>query len=248
MSRSGSETQNNKVSKVTPDLSSESSGRESVVHDPLIRSRELFISNASDTASVAKLRGKCKVTHHEDIFKARDFQPVDDSYFYILEYNPKTKRLATTQGEIRVGSSHQAKLPELRKDVRPSEMPEKMADLEDLKWRPKSVLDGDLMMYLRAARSVAAFAGMCDGGSTEDGCQAASMDETTVNAMDTLHLYHYDTGKALQALVKSPAMRSIEKKWTDEDLKRFVKGLRQYGKNFFKIRKELLPNKETVSL
>lgn len=35
-------------------------------------------------------------------------------------------------------------------------------------------------------RSVAAFAGMCDGGSTEDGCQAASMDETTVNAMDTV--------------------------------------------------------------
>lgn len=35
-------------------------------------------------------------------------------------------------------------------------------------------------------RSVAAFAGMCDGGSTEDGCQAASMDETTINAMDTV--------------------------------------------------------------
>lgn len=29
--------------------------------------------------------------------------------------------------------------------------------------------------------------------------------------------------------------------------KRFVKGLRQYGKNFFRIRKELLPSKETVS-
>jgi len=30
--------------------------------------------------------------------------------------------------------------------------------------------------------------------------------------------------------------------------KRFVKGLRQYGKNFFRIRKELLPNKETGEL
>lgn len=30
--------------------------------------------------------------------------------------------------------------------------------------------------------------------------------------------------------------------------KRFVKGLRLYGKNFFKIRKELLSHKETVSL
>ncbi|NXQ37623.1 RERE protein, partial [Catharus fuscescens] len=30
--------------------------------------------------------------------------------------------------------------------------------------------------------------------------------------------------------------------------KRFIKGLRQYGKNFFRIRKELLPNKETGEL
>ena len=29
--------------------------------------------------------------------------------------------------------------------------------------------------------------------------------------------------------------------------KRFVKGLRQYGKNFFRIRKDLLPHKDTVS-
>ena len=29
---------------------------------------------------------------------------------------------------------------------------------------------------------------MCDGGSTDDGCQAASMDETTINAMDTVSL------------------------------------------------------------
>ena len=29
--------------------------------------------------------------------------------------------------------------------------------------------------------------------------------------------------------------------------KRFIKGLRQYGKHFFRIRKELLPNKKTVN-
>ena len=44
------------------------------------------------------------------------------------------------------------------------------------------------MMYLRAARSMAAFVGMCDGGSTEDGCIAASMDETTINALDMVSL------------------------------------------------------------
>lgn len=34
------------------------------------------------------------------------------------------------------------------------------------------------------ARSMAAFAGMCDGGSTEDGCLAASRDDTTLNALN----------------------------------------------------------------
>ncbi|XP_052717384.1 arginine-glutamic acid dipeptide repeats protein-like isoform X2 [Crassostrea angulata] len=225
-----------------------STGRDSALSDPKIKSRELFISNASDTYPVKALRGKCKVEHFQDIYSAKNFNPRDDTFFYVLEYNPKTKRLATTQGEIRVGPSHQARLPEFRRDVLPSQMPENPERWEELRWRPFSVGDGDLMMYLRAARSVAAFAGMCDGGSTEDGCQAASMDETTINAMDTLHRCNYDHGKALQALVKSPALRSIEKKWTEDELKRFVKGLRTYGKDFFKIRKELLPAKETGEL
>lgn len=46
------------------------------------------------------------------------------------------------------------------------------------------VSDCDLIMYLRAARSMAAFVGMCDGGSPEDGCYAASRDDTTINALE----------------------------------------------------------------
>ena len=37
-------------------------------------------------------------------------------------------------------------------------------------------------------RSIAAFAGMCDGGSTEDGLQAASMDDTTICAMHMVRM------------------------------------------------------------
>ncbi|XP_071147241.1 arginine-glutamic acid dipeptide repeats protein-like isoform X3 [Mytilus edulis] len=243
-----SEVPHNVYQHLVHDRHSENSGRSLVIQDPVIRSRELFISNSTDTYPVKALKGKCRVQHFPDIYSVKDFRVERDNYFYVLEYNPKTKRLATTQGEIRVGSSHQARLPVCQQNVPPSQMPEKMETWEVPKWRPMLVVDGDLMMYLRAARSVAAFTGMCDGGSTDDGCQAASMDETTINAMDTLHNHSYDTGKALQALVKSPALRSIEKKWTDEDSKRFVKGLRQYGKNFFKIRKELLPHKETGEL
>ncbi|XP_023228462.1 arginine-glutamic acid dipeptide repeats protein-like isoform X2 [Centruroides sculpturatus] len=126
-------------------------------------------------------------------------------------------------------------------------MPEKCENFEELCWTP-GIPDCDLMMYLRAARSMAAFAGMCDGGSAEDGYLAASRDDTTINALDLLHTSSYDTGQALQALVKNPIPPGIDKKWTEEEQKRFVKGLRQFGKNFFRIRKELLPHKETSDL
>ncbi|RWS16915.1 arginine-glutamic acid dipeptide repeats protein-like protein, partial [Dinothrombium tinctorium] len=156
-------------------------------------------------------------------------------------------RLANTTEEIRVGPLHQARLPDWRPNVTPQDMPERCEALEELRWTP-GVPDCDLMMYLRAARSMAAFAGMCDGGSAEDGCLAASRDDTTINALELLHESNYDTVKALQALVKNPIPKGIDKKWTEEEQKRFVKGLRQYGKNFFKIRKELLPHKDTADL
>ena len=59
--------------------------------------------------------------------------------------------------------SSQAKLP----DYQPiAECPFEDADrdLEDPRWNPGVVLDSDLMMYLRAARSMAAFQGEQRGG------------------------------------------------------------------------------------
>ncbi|XP_057288170.1 arginine-glutamic acid dipeptide repeats protein isoform X7 [Pezoporus wallicus] len=221
------------------------SGRELVITDPVIKNRELFISDYVDTYHAAALRGKCNISHFSDIFAAREFKARVDSFFYILGYNPETRRLNSTQGEIRVGPSHQAKLPDLQPF--PSPDGDTVTQHEELVWMP-GVNDCDLLMYLRAARSMAAFAGMCDGGSTEDGCVAASRDDTTLNALNTLHESNYDAGKALQRLVKKPVPKLIEKCWTEDEVKRFIKGLRQYGKNFFRIRKELLPNKETGEL
>ena len=43
-------------------------------------------------------------------------------------------------------------MPECKPNVPPKDMPERSDVLEDLGWQPQSVLDGDLMMYLRAAR------------------------------------------------------------------------------------------------
>ncbi|KAJ8780695.1 hypothetical protein J1605_000738, partial [Eschrichtius robustus] len=144
-------------------------------------------------------------------------------------------RLNSTQGEIRVGPSHQAKLPDLQPF--PSPDGDAVTQHEELVWMP-GVNDCDLLMYLRAARSMAAFAGMCDGGSTEDGCVAASRDDTTLNALNTkaltverfvqrgllstwnlgLHESGYDAGKALQRLVKKPVPKLIEKSWTEDEV------------------------------
>lgn len=99
--------------------------------------------------------------------------------------------------------------------------------LAELRWTP-TVPDCDLMMYLRAARSMAAFAGMCDG-SADDGYTAATRDDTTINALELLHECSYHTGEALQALVKNPIPKGVDKKWTEDEQKRFVKGLRQHG-------------------
>lgn len=44
-------------------------------------------------------------------------------------------------------------------------------------------------LNLLVVRSMAAFAGMCDGGSTEDGCLAASRDDTTLNALNTVSIH-----------------------------------------------------------
>lgn len=89
--------------------------------------------------------------------------------------NCLTRRLASTQGEIRVGPSHQAHLPELQIGV-----PVNCEEWEELCWKPGVTVDADLVMYLRAARSMAAFHGMYDG---DDGCLAASRDDTTINAL-----------------------------------------------------------------
>ena len=84
----------------------------------------------------------------------------------------------------------QARLPEYRPGLGdPSDLPPDPdfgKEREDLRWIPAMTLDGDLLMYLRAARSMAAFAGMCDGGSPDDGCVAASRDDTTINALDVV--------------------------------------------------------------
>ena len=90
-----------------------------------------------------------------------------------------------------------------------------------------------------------------------------------------LHKKSYDIKEAVQELVKSPVIGSVvgKRSWSKENAVRatsnmkncynsphlllmhallrqvlFAKGMRQFGKNFYRIKKELLPNTEIVSV
>jgi len=147
----------------------------------------------------------------------------------------------TTNNSIDKGTSNNNADSQLAIDNRDAEIS------AELRWTP-GVPDCDLMMYLRAARSMAAFAGMCDGGNSTDDCNPATRDDTTINALELLHECNYDTGRALQALVKNPIPKGVDKKWSDDEQKRFIRGIRKEGKDFFKIRNEFLPHKEVSEL
>ena len=40
----------------------------------------------------------------------------------------------------------------------------------------------------------------------------------------------------------------VFRKWPEDDTKAFIKGIRAHGKNFFKIREEFLPERDTPDL
>jgi hypothetical protein len=101
-------------------------------------------------------------------------------------------------------------LPEYRPGVSPellSPDPEQTRIREELRWVPAMTLDSDLLMYLRAARSMAAFAGMCDGGCPEDGANAASRDDTTINALDVVRIRPRPAHEPIKTTVSAARLR-----------------------------------------
>eukprot|EP00794_Sanderia_malayensis_P015048 gene15048-16601_t len=224
-------------------------GADHVLEDPAVKERELFISDSVDTYPILALRGHINVVSFSDVkHRLKEYTEEEDNWFYILRYNPESRRLANTKGEIRVGSNHQVKLPKcvplqqrsLKGNVRKCP--------EQLVWTPK-LEDKELLAYIRASRSISSYSGYVDDDASVDkALSVLSEDSTTFHSMNLLHKSKYDTSKALQSLVRLPFPKIYKKKWSDEDRKLFVKGLRQYGKNFNKIRRELLPKRDSKEL
>ncbi len=180
--------------------------------------------------------------------------------------------LANIQGEIRVGASHQAKLPPCQQIVNKSTInsiySKDERTYETLIWKTNNKLDDtDLFTYLQSVRSVAAFVGLCDrNGDTksnngtnnpinDDSYDTAAHynDVTMINALSILNECEYDCDRALQKFMTTnkpvKCGSFCGKKWSDEDKKKFARGFLKYGKNFYKIRKEFFQsNKDTSDL
>ncbi|KAJ1357934.1 hypothetical protein KIN20_016209 [Parelaphostrongylus tenuis] len=79
---------------------------------PEILSRELFTSDITAFHSISSLRGKCRIAFVKDIRSLGDCDlNTENTFFSCLSFNQESSRLASVQGEIRVGASYQAKLP-----------------------------------------------------------------------------------------------------------------------------------------
>ncbi|XP_019848994.1 PREDICTED: arginine-glutamic acid dipeptide repeats protein-like [Amphimedon queenslandica] len=236
-----------------------------------IRDRELFAAFNVDTHPAHLFRGKCVVEEFSTITDMASFLPLENHFFYQHGYKPESRRMTKMDEFSFIPYSQQAELPdykpfsdseekedsnkqdgehkETKKLDRYSVSDQTSPPSETLIWKT-NIDDDNLLMYLRAARSVALHAGVCMQGLVRDGYMAASSDETTQRAFDVLHSNDYDTEKALLAIIKKPNVGKLHRKknWSKEHSLLFAKGMRQFGKNFRKIKNELLPNKEITEL
>lgn len=124
--------------------------------------------------------------------------PPPHPFFFLLPllYIGKKKHISSHCFDTHIlvygilGPAHQARLPECNSES--YEDDNKLR--ENLRWVPSSISDQDLIMYLRAARSMAFFVGMCDPDSGDDGSLAASKDCTTANAVDIVNILLFIIG------------------------------------------------------
>ena len=84
-----------------------------LLHDPQVRTRELFRCGSSNNGenfnltSATLIKGKCSVLTLTEIINLKDYTSSEDSFFCILGFDRITRRLSDFKGEIRVGPSHQ---------------------------------------------------------------------------------------------------------------------------------------------
>ncbi|CAJ0919847.1 unnamed protein product, partial [Mesorhabditis belari] len=199
--------------------------------------REVFSSENAQTYSIAALRGKCKVSFVRDLRSLGDTDLTQESVFACcLSYNQESRRLAPVQGEIRVGAAYQAKLP-----AEPTCSLSEDPDRDELLYVPGQIEKERETHYVNLTRTFRRFTlYACKMTETEHSARVS--DRLLDDAIVALHRNGYDIKKAINEMNANDQLLSSDVSYlTQEDVKKFGKGIRTYGKNFVKISRECLP-------
>lgn len=204
----------------------------------LAHQRELFSSEQSLVYGIASLRGKCVINSVRDLRSLDPSVDVTKPNIFVscLAYNHDSSRLAAVQGEIRVGGSYQAKLPQ-----QPSCSVADEPDRDELLYRPDQIDPEMEDKFINLARSFRMFIFMSHK-MTDFERKARTADRCKDDAIVTLHRCGYKFEDALREMNANDRLLASDVNYmTADDAKKFGRGLKQYGKNFLKISREMLP-------
>lgn len=225
---------------------------ETIIEEQKVISRELFISDAVDSYSVKSLRGKCIIRPYFDVQQfIYSYVQEPDQWFYILKYNPDSRRLASTHGEIRIGSLHQAIIPELLPT--PPDEDYLSIKCEKLIWSP-SIKTLQLTQYIQASRSILSLSTYCKSNNTSDNyLDIINNDYMLEVLLETLHKNDYNPTQSLlfiadNAISITEMIFKERFSFNDTDRKNLYRGLKQYGKCFYSMKNEFFPYKKTGDL
>ncbi|XP_078052144.1 arginine-glutamic acid dipeptide repeats protein [Augochlora pura] len=114
---------------------------------------------------------------------------------------------------------------------------------EEKIWNPAEATEKWYPGYQLMARGVLTYLQECDGF-----CNILALENSTSGYADehlctVLHDCNYEPQVALKTLMANKVPKKFTEKWTEVDIELFKKGFTKYKKNFFKIGKEFLPEK-----
>lgn len=202
--------------------------------------RELFSSETTLLFHVAALRGKCSVQLVKDLRTALaeiDFSD-ENAFFHCLNYNQESGRLASVQMSIKVGAAYQANIPSCSSSTLSDD-----PDRDELLYRPGYLCAETEEKYVKMARTFRTFSLMNNKRITMLEKAARTGDLLLDDAVVTLHRSGYSVMDAINTMQAIDTHLTTDSSFMNaDDVKKFGKGIKQYGKNFNKINKDLLGN------
>nr|CAD2156411.1 unnamed protein product [Meloidogyne enterolobii] len=202
--------------------------------------RELFSSETTLLFHVAALRGKCSVQLVKDLRTALaeiDFGD-DNAFFHCLNYNQESGRLASCQMSIKVGSAYQANIPSCSSSTLSDD-----PDRDELLYRPGYLCPETEDKYVKMARTFRTFSLMNNKRITILEKSARTGDLLLDDAVVALHRSGYSVMDAINTMQAIDTHLTTDSSFMNaDDVKKFGRGIKQYGKNFNKINKDLLGN------